>query len=147
MVLLGFRVSVLFLRNSNGIVKLSLGKRKHTPPCSSAELFFAEKMGSTEERFRWWIWFSWFLQGFLYQPPTWKVFSLRTPNDFLSVVVVYAFFFSVSRSFLGTRTCTAPACKRTYHQTHNINVIRSCNRTLFAIMTNCTFNFLKKSFE
>ena len=32
---------------------LLLGKRKRTPPCSSAELFFAEKIGSTEERFRW----------------------------------------------------------------------------------------------
>ena len=34
--------------------KLSIvGERKHTPPCSSAELFFAKKMGVTEERF-WW---------------------------------------------------------------------------------------------
>ena len=31
----------------------SLGKRKNTPPCSSEELFFAEKMGATEERFLW----------------------------------------------------------------------------------------------
>ena len=36
-------------------------KRNHTPPCSTAELFFAEKMGPTEERFRWWIRFPWFL--------------------------------------------------------------------------------------
>ena len=38
--------------------------------------------------------------GFLYPPPAWKVFSLRpeiSPKDFLSVVVVYACFFSVKR--------------------------------------------------
>ena len=29
----------------------TLGKRKHTPPCSSEELLFAEKLGVTEERF------------------------------------------------------------------------------------------------
>ena len=40
---------------------LDLGKRKHTLPCSSAELVFAEKMGATEERFRWSIWLSCFL--------------------------------------------------------------------------------------
>ena len=35
--------------------------------------------------------------GFLYPPPAWKVFLLgqkSSPKDFLSVVVVYAFFFS-----------------------------------------------------
>ena len=37
--------------------------------------------------------------GFLYPPPAWKVFLLvqkSSPKDFLSVVVVYAFFFSVA---------------------------------------------------
>ena len=29
------------------------GKRNHTPPCPSEELFFAEKMGAIQERFRW----------------------------------------------------------------------------------------------
>ena len=35
--------------------------------------------------------------GFLYPPPAWEVFLLgqkSSPKDFLSVVVVYAFFFS-----------------------------------------------------
>ena len=35
--------------------------------------------------------------GFLYPPPAWKVFLLgqkSSPKDFLSVVVVYAFFSS-----------------------------------------------------
>ena len=52
-----------------------LGKRKHTPPCSSAELFFAEKKKvghrgkiSVEDMV-----FLVFI-GFLYPPPTWKVF-------------------------------------------------------------------------
>ena len=38
--------------------------------------------------------------GFLYPPPAWKVFlsgQKSSPNDFLSVVVVYAFLFSVLR--------------------------------------------------
>ena len=48
-------------------------KRKDTPPCSSEELFFAEKMGATEERFRWKIWFLGF-HRVLYLPPAWKVF-------------------------------------------------------------------------
>ena len=30
----------------------SLGKRDHTPPCSSEELFFAERKGVTKEHFR-----------------------------------------------------------------------------------------------
>ena len=40
-----------------------------------------KKMGATEERFRWWIWFSWFSQGILYPPLIWKVFQLR-PEKF-----------------------------------------------------------------
>ena len=32
-----------------------------TNPLVQRIVFFAEKMGSTEERFRWWIWSSWFL--------------------------------------------------------------------------------------
>ena len=39
--------------------------------------------------------------GFLYLPPAWKVFFLRPesfPNDFLSVVVVYAFFLPARRA-------------------------------------------------
>ena len=37
--------------------------------------------------------------GFLYPPPAWKVFlsgQKSSPKDFLSVVVVYAFFFSAA---------------------------------------------------
>ena len=37
--------------------------------------------------------------GLLYPPSTWKVFlggQKSSPNDFVSVVVVYAFFFSAS---------------------------------------------------
>ena len=40
--------------------------------------------------------------GFLYPPPAWKVFLLgqkSSPKDFLSVVVVYAFFFSALGNF------------------------------------------------
>ena len=40
--------------------------------------------------------------GFLYPPPVWKVFLLgqkSSPNDFLSVVVVYAFFSSARANF------------------------------------------------
>ena len=53
----------------------SLGKRKHTPPCSSAELFFTEKKNGVHRgkisvvdmAFLVFI-------GFLYPPPVWKVF-------------------------------------------------------------------------
>ena len=46
-----------------------------------------KKMGSTEERFRWWIWVFLVFIGFLYPPPAWKVFLLgqkSSPKDFLS---------------------------------------------------------------
>ena len=74
-----------------------LGKRKRTPPCSSAELFFAEKNGVYRGKIS--VVDMVFLGfiGFLYPPPAWKVFLLgqkSSPKDFLSVVVVYAFFFS-----------------------------------------------------
>ena len=50
-----------------------LGKRKHTPPCSSAELFFAEKHGGHRGKIS--VVDMGFLVfiGFLYPPPTWKV--------------------------------------------------------------------------
>ena len=54
-------------------------------------------MGSTEERFRWWIWFSWVFVGLLYPPPDWKVLlwgQKSSPKDYLSVVVSVRFFFS-----------------------------------------------------
>ena len=41
--------------------------------------------------------------GFLYPPPAWKVFlwgQKSSPKDFLSVVVVYAFFFSAHSDLL-----------------------------------------------
>ena len=78
--------------------KVVLGKRKRTPPCSRAELFFAEKNGVYRGKISVVdIVFLVFI-GFLYPPPAWKVFLLgekSSPKDFLSVAVVYAFFFSV----------------------------------------------------
>ena len=54
-------------------VAAELGKRKHTPPCSSAELFFAEKnwvhrgkISVVDMVFLVFI-------GFLYPPLAWKV--------------------------------------------------------------------------
>ena len=78
----------------------SLGKRKHTPPCSSAELLFAEKkIGGHRGKISVVdIVFLIFI-GFLYSPPAWKVFlwgQKSSPKFFLSVVVVYALFFSGS---------------------------------------------------
>ena len=73
-----------------------LGKRNHTPPCSSAELFFAEKRGPQRKDFGGGYGFPDFYRVFV--PTTGlESFSLRpesSPKDFLSVVVVYAFFFS-----------------------------------------------------
>ena len=46
--------STLILELMSVLITLTLvilGKGKHTPPCSSEELFFGEKMGATEERF------------------------------------------------------------------------------------------------
>ena len=74
-----------------------LGKRKRTPPCSSAELFFAEKNRVHRGNI------SVVDMGF---PGFYRVFVSTTglesflsdqkssPKIFLSVVVVYAFFFS-----------------------------------------------------
>ena len=75
----------------------SLGKRKHTPPCSSAELFFAEKNGVHRGKISVVDMAFLIFIGFLYPPLAWKVFlsgQKSSPKDFLSVVVVYAFFFS-----------------------------------------------------
>ena len=73
--------------------------KKHTPPCSSEERLFAEKMRARDGRFRWPIWFSWFFFNRVFVSTTGlESFSLRpffnSPNDLLSVVVVYTFFFS-----------------------------------------------------
>ena len=80
----------------------ALGKRKHTPPCSSAELFFAEKNGVHRGKISVVDMVFLIFIGFLYPPPAWKVFlsgQKSSPKDFFSVVVVYAFFFSVSGHF------------------------------------------------
>ena len=76
---------------------LPLEKRKHTPPCSSAELFFAEKYGGHRGKISVVDMVFLVLIGFSYPPLTWQVFlrgQKSSPNYFLSVVVVYAFFFS-----------------------------------------------------
>ena len=47
--------------------------------------------------------------GFLYPPLAWKVFlcgQKSSPKDFLSVVVVYAFFFSAQTTVFIFRRCT-----------------------------------------
>ena len=74
-----------------------LGKIKHTPPRSSAELFFAEKNGGHRGKISVVDMACLVFIGFLYPPPAWKVFlwcQRSSPKDFLSVVVVYTFFFS-----------------------------------------------------
>ena len=73
------------------------GEKNHTPPCSSAELFFAEKNGVHRGKISVVDMVFLVFIGFLYPPPAWKVFlsgQKSSPKDFLSVVVVYAFFFS-----------------------------------------------------
>ena len=87
---------------------LSLGKRKHTPPCSRAELFFAGKNGFHRGKIS--VVDMAFLAfiGFWYPPPAWKVFLFgqkSSPKDFLSVVVVYAFFFSAQSRGRGVWNC------------------------------------------
>ena len=76
-----------------------LGKRKHTPTCSSEELSFLcrkkdrghrRKISVVDMVLRVFI-------GFLHLPPAWKVFlwgQKSPPNDLLSVVVAYSFFSS-----------------------------------------------------
>ena len=51
-----------------------LGKRKRTPPCSSAELFFAERNGGHRGTISVVDMVFLVFIGFLYPPPTWKVF-------------------------------------------------------------------------
>ena len=51
-----------------------LGKRNHTPPCSSAELFFAEKNGVHRGKISVVDMAFLVFIGFLYPPPAWKVF-------------------------------------------------------------------------
>ena len=60
--------------------KPSQGKKKAYTALLQCRTSLAEKMGSTDERFRWWIWFSWVLQGFCihHRPGS---FSLR-PEKF-----------------------------------------------------------------
>ena len=67
--------------SGKSLSELILGKRKHTPPCSSAELFFAEKMGSTEGKISVVDMVFLVFMGFLYPPPAWESFSLR-PEKF-----------------------------------------------------------------
>ena len=81
-----------------------LGKRKHTPPCSSTELFFAEKNGGHRGKISVVDMVFLVFIGFGYPPPAWKVFLFgqkSSPKDFLSVVVVYAFLFSAGEEILG----------------------------------------------
>ena len=54
-------------------MNLSLGKRKHTPPCSSTELFFAEKNGVHRGKISVVDMVFLVFIGFLYPPPAWKV--------------------------------------------------------------------------
>ena len=52
-----------------------LGKSKHTPPCSGAELFFAEKKwGPQRKDFGGRYGFPLVFKGILYPPPAWKVY-------------------------------------------------------------------------
>ena len=51
-----------------------LGRRKRTPPCSSAELFFAEKNGVHSGKISVVDMVFPVFIGFLYPPPAWKVF-------------------------------------------------------------------------
>ena len=51
-----------------------LGKRNHTPPCSSAELFFAEKNGAHKGKNSVVDMVVLVFIGFLCPPPAWKVF-------------------------------------------------------------------------
>ena len=51
-----------------------LGKRKHTPPCSSAELFFAGKKGVHRGKISVVDMAFLVFIGFLYPPLPWKVF-------------------------------------------------------------------------
>ena len=59
----------------------SLGKRKHTPPCSSPGLFFAKQNGHRRKISVVDMVFLVFI-GFLYPPPAWKVFALRPEKFF-----------------------------------------------------------------
>ena len=62
-------------------------------PAPVQNLSLQKKMGATEERFRWWIWFPGFYRVFVSTTGL-ESFSLRpesSPKDFLSVVVVYVF--------------------------------------------------------
>ena len=51
-----------------------LGKRNHTPPCSSAELCFAEKNGVHRGKISVVDMVFLVFIGILYPPPAWKVF-------------------------------------------------------------------------
>ena len=83
--------------------RVSSGKKKAYTALLQCRTFLCrKKMGSTEERFRWWIWFPGFYRVFVSTTGL-ESFSFRSessPKDFLSVVVVYAFFFSVLRTKL-----------------------------------------------
>ena len=58
----------------NGTLALLLGKRKHTPPCSSEERFFAEKNGGHRRTFLVMDMAFLVFIVFMYLPPAWKVF-------------------------------------------------------------------------
>ena len=127
------------------------GKRKHTPPCSSAELFLAEKNGVHRGKISVVDMVSWFLIGFLYPPPTWKV-SLSgqksSPKDFLSVVVVYAFFLSEQNTTESAQKCLffsgKEAARR--HIWQKTMAVAKCygfeRRTIFS--TSGSFGFLQR---
>ena len=77
-----------------------LGKRKHAPPCSSEELFFAEKKGGHRGKISVVdMALLVFIGFFVINRRPGKFFCearKSSPKDFLSVVVVYVFFSSLS---------------------------------------------------
>ena len=89
-----------------------LGKRKRTPPCSSAELFFAEKNGAHRGKISAVdMAFLGFYRVFVSTTGL-ESFSVRpSPKDFLSVVVVTLFFFSArSRKHKGRPSSSENLC-------------------------------------
>ena len=79
-----------------------LGKRKHTPPCSSEFFFFAGKNGGHRGKISVVDMILGGFVGFFYPPPVWKVslFEARkVPQKiFFWWWVAYVFFFSGLRS-------------------------------------------------
>ena len=91
---------VPLVRVSVNALAISLGKRKHTSPCSSVELFCAEKNGGPQRKSFGGGYGSPGFQRDVVSATDLENSSLRIekfPKDFLSVVVVYALIFSASR--------------------------------------------------